>query len=125
MIGPSHFMGPRPIIRVSGPKALRTDCCILFFSTEGIYVSEKSIFLFTTARQRRQEEKSCLSRVIIGWSKTSTSLNAIGSSMGGVVEFRTLPGSEWVTGWCSFYPGHVGMTGGLSGHVEPCAWDQS
>ena len=40
----------------------------------------------------------------------------------GEVEKMTLPGSGWVTG-CFFYPGHVGMTGGVSGHVEPCAWD--
>jgi hypothetical protein len=39
------------------------------------------------------------------------------------VASMALPGSEWVTGRCSFYPGHVGMAGGVSGHVEPCAWD--
>ncbi len=32
-----------------------------------------------------------------------------------------LPGSEWVTGCCSLYPGHVGIAGGVSGHLEPCA----
>ena len=36
---------------------------------------------------------------------------------------RALPGSERVTGCCSFYLGHVGMAGGVSGRVEPCPWD--
>jgi hypothetical protein len=41
----------------------------------------------------------------------------------GVKKIKALPGSEWGTGCCCFYPGHVGMAGGVSGHVEPCAWD--